>query len=81
VATLSDPLGLIRPGDSGGGVYLNGQLVGNTWSIYAGTDTKRPSGAFNVALVPAKAMGLLEPEVTRVETLPSTTIAAAGGTQ
>ncbi len=60
-ATLSDPLRLIRPGDSGGGVYLNGQLIGNTWSIYIDPHTKRPTGAFIVALVPAEAVRLLEP--------------------
>ncbi len=55
VATLADPLRLIRPGDSGGGAYLNGQLVGNTWSIYADSGTRQPAGQFNVALVPAEA--------------------------
>jgi hypothetical protein len=80
VATLSDPLCLIRPGDSGGGVYLNGQLVGNTWAMYTDPDTKRPTGAFNVALVPAEAMQLLSPQQTRVAApLPSTMIAAASG--
>ena len=82
VATLADPLRLIRPGDSGGGAYLNGQLVGNTWSIYADLDTRQPAGTFNVALVPTEALRLLPLELTRVAaTLPSATVAVTGGPQ
>jgi hypothetical protein len=50
---LADPDRLINSGDSGGGAFLDDQLVGNTWSI----DMDRadnPQGAFNVALIPAK---------------------------
>jgi len=60
VATLADPQCLISPGDSGGGAYLNGQLIGNTWARYADPNTKRPTGAFIVALVPAEATPLLK---------------------
>lgn len=34
VATVADPAKHINPGDSGGGAFYNGQLVGNTWAIY-----------------------------------------------
>jgi hypothetical protein len=33
---VDDPLGILNPGDSGGGVYYNGQLIGNLWSIVGG---------------------------------------------
>ncbi len=54
VATLADPQCLIRPGDSGGGAYRQGQLVGNTWARYIGLG-QQSLGQFDVALVPAEA--------------------------
>lgn len=57
-ATLADPEYLINPGDSGGGVLLNGAVVADTWAIY--TDAQgRPTGKFDVALLPAEARRLL----------------------
>jgi hypothetical protein len=51
LATLADPEHIINRGDSGGGVFFKGQLVGNTWSYNANVNGK-PLGSFNVALVP-----------------------------
>jgi hypothetical protein len=34
--SVGDPLGILNPGDSGGGVYYHGQLIGNLWSIVGG---------------------------------------------
>ncbi len=62
VATLADPSHVIRRGDSGGGIYLAGKLIGNTWAIYVDPDTKQPLGEFNVALLPTAAIALLQPE-------------------
>lgn len=72
LATLADPQCLIRPGDSGGGVYFKGRLVGNTWSIYV--DANRPAGMFNVALLPSSAAPLWQHAPTQATTLtgPST---------
>ncbi len=53
VATLADPEHVINPGDSGGGVYFEGRLIGNTWSYNADT-AGNSLGSFNVALVPAQ---------------------------
>jgi hypothetical protein len=53
IARLADPDRLIRPGDSGGGVYLNSRLIGNVWSIDLDSE-RRPAGSFNVALLPAR---------------------------
>jgi hypothetical protein len=53
VATLADPEHVINPGDSGGGVYFAGHLIGNTWSYNADT-AGNALGSFNVALVPAQ---------------------------
>ena len=53
LATLADPDHVINPGDSGGGVFFEGQLIGNTWSYNAGTNGN-PLGSFNVALVPSQ---------------------------
>jgi hypothetical protein len=53
VATLADPDRVINPGDSGGGVFFNGQLIGNTWSYNADMNGNS-LGSFNVALVPAQ---------------------------
>ena len=53
MATLADPVRIINPGDSGGGVFFNGQLIGNTWSYNADVNGN-PLGSFNVALVPAQ---------------------------
>jgi hypothetical protein len=51
VVMLADPEHVINPGDSGGGVYFNGQLIGNTRSYNADANDN-PLGTFNVALVP-----------------------------
>jgi hypothetical protein len=62
VATLVDPHLVIRTGDSGGGIYLDGKLIGNTWARYVDSTDGRPLGAFNVALLPTAAMRLLQPQ-------------------
>jgi hypothetical protein len=50
VAKLADPSNFINHGDSGGGAFWQGQLIGNIWSI--DTDgTGNALGRFNVALV------------------------------
>jgi hypothetical protein len=51
IATLSDPDHTINPGDSGGGVFFDGRLIGNTWSYNADTNGNA-LGSFNVALLP-----------------------------
>lgn len=51
VATLWDPEHRITPGDSGGGAFYEGALVGNTWSIYT-WEGGAPLGLFRVALLP-----------------------------
>jgi hypothetical protein len=51
VATVADPAKHINPGDSGGGAFYNGQLVGNTWAIYQ-WEQGGALGAFKVALLP-----------------------------
>jgi hypothetical protein len=56
VATLADPRLLINGGDSGGGVYREGRLVGNTWSVNTNADCQR-LGLFNVALLPGAVTG------------------------
>ena len=53
IARLADPDRVIRPGDSGGGAYFNGKLIGNTWSINLDS-TNHPAGSFNVALLPTQ---------------------------
>jgi hypothetical protein len=51
-ARLADPSTIIDPGDSGGGMFKGGQLVGNTWSINETTKGVRlPS--FRSALLPS----------------------------
>jgi hypothetical protein len=50
-ATLFDPFAQINPGDSGGGVFRDGKLVGNTWSILTLNDNT-PLRLFKVALLP-----------------------------
>jgi hypothetical protein len=81
-ATLADPALIINGGDSGGGAYHLGRLVGNTWSI--NTDhAGQPQGRFNVALLPtsvsaARAAGhhradaLAQPPVAALSGLPPT---------
>ena len=54
IAQLADPDLVIRPGDSGGGAYFNGKLIGNTWSINLDR-AHHPAGSFNVALLPTQA--------------------------
>jgi len=51
VATVADPAKHINPGDSGGGAFYNGQLVGNTWAIYQ-WENGGALGVFKVALLP-----------------------------
>lgn len=58
-ARLTDAQHLIEPGASGGGAYLDGLLVGNTWSI--DMVDGQPIGMFTVALLPAT----LGPELRR----------------
>jgi hypothetical protein len=53
IAQLADPSRVINSGDSGGGAYFNGQLVGNTWSINLDS-ARRATGSFNVALLPSQ---------------------------
>ncbi len=53
LATLADPDKHINRGDSGGGAFWQGQLVGNTKLIYA-DGAGNPLGLFTVALVPAR---------------------------
>jgi len=79
VATLADPGRLIRRGDSGGGAFLGGKLIGNTWAIYVDPDDKQPLGKFNVALLPAEAMALLRPEQMTVAAVSFPATAAANG--
>lgn len=50
---LADPDRLIQPGDSGGGAYWDGKLIGNIWSINLDSD-HQPMGSFNIALLPAQ---------------------------
>ena len=59
VATLADPHRIINPGDSGGGAFFEGRLVGNTWAMHADSQGN-PTGTFDVALLPAQVQGLLE---------------------
>jgi hypothetical protein len=53
IIRLADPDRLIRPGDSGGGAFLNNKLVGNVWSINLDSNLQS-SGSFNVALLPSQ---------------------------
>lgn len=56
---LADPGRLINPGDSGGGVYFNNELIGNIWSI----DTDRQGdalGVVNVALLPLPVLSITD---------------------
>lgn len=53
VVKLADPNKVINHGDSGGGAFWQGQLIGNIWSI----DVDRSGtslGRFNIALIPAR---------------------------
>jgi len=51
-ARIADPSMILSPGDSGGGMFKNGQLVGNTWSIIETSERVRlPS--FRSALLPS----------------------------
>ncbi len=51
IAKLADPNKTINHGDSGGGAFWRGQLIGNIWSI-DGNEAGNALGLFNVALVP-----------------------------
>jgi hypothetical protein len=53
IAILADPERIINSGDSGGGAYIAGKLVGNTWRITTDTND-RSLGRFTIALVPAQ---------------------------
>ncbi len=66
VATLADPHLAIRSGDSGGGIFVDGKLIGNTWARYVDSTSGRPLGAFNIALLPTAAMRLLQPHQARM---------------
>ncbi len=59
VAQLADPDRLINSGDSGGGAFFDGQLVGNTWSINA-DQIGQSLGIVNVALLPAQVFNLVQ---------------------
>ena len=59
-ATLADPNRLINPGDSGGGAYFEGKLVGNTWSMHL-DQNGNPVGSFNVALLPPQVANRNQP--------------------
>jgi hypothetical protein len=50
VLTLADAGRVINPGDSGGGAFYQGELVGNTLSVALDLQ-RQPVGLFNVALV------------------------------
>jgi hypothetical protein len=52
VLTLADPGHVINGGDSGGGAFYRGELVGNTWGFLT-DDQRQPVGLFNVALLSA----------------------------
>jgi hypothetical protein len=53
LATLADPDKHINRGDSGGGAFWQGRLIGNTKSIYADT-AGNALGIVNVALIPGR---------------------------
>ena len=55
VAQLADPWHVINSGDSGGGSYFNGKLVGNIWSINLDRD-RQAAGSFNIALLPSQVL-------------------------
>jgi hypothetical protein len=57
IATLADPDHTINPGDSGGGVFFGGRLIGNTWSYNADANGNA-LGSFNVALVPQQVAAM-----------------------
>jgi hypothetical protein len=59
IAQLADPSCIINSGDSGGGAYLSGDLVGNIWSIDLDSD-RRAAGSFNVALLPSQVRGYVK---------------------
>jgi hypothetical protein len=52
VLTLADPEHVINGGDSGGGAFYRGELVGNIWCLLA-DDQSQPLGRFKVALLSA----------------------------
>ena len=59
VARLADPDRAIQLGDSGGGAYFSGKLVGNIWSIDVDS-AGRPAGSFNIALLPAQVLSYVK---------------------
>jgi hypothetical protein len=59
IAQLADPGLVINSGDSGGGVYFNGKLVGNIWSINLDS-SRQAAGSFNAALVPAQVRNTMK---------------------
>ena len=78
VATVADPQRRINPGDSGGGVYFDGKVIGNNWSMNA--KDGKSVGTFNVALLPTSVMDLMQPATTGAanEGLPTTATGEEG---
>jgi hypothetical protein len=78
IATVADPQRLINPGDSGGGVYFDGKVIGNNWSMNA--KDGKSVGTFNVALLPTSVMDLMQPATTGAanEGLPTTATVEEG---
>lgn len=78
VATVADPQRRINPGDSGGGVYFDGKVIGNNWSMNA--KDGKSVGTFNVALLPTSVMDLMQPATTGAanEGLPMTATVEEG---
>lgn len=54
---LADPDHRIDTGDSGGGVFFENQLIGNTWSIDV-DGSGQALGHINVALLPPEIEGM-----------------------
>lgn len=77
---LADPLLLIRSGDSGGGAFMGGALIGNTWSI--DRVEGQPIGSFTVALLSettaenVSALSLIDNEPSWADTARSETAGA-----
>jgi hypothetical protein len=54
--TLSDPGHVINGGDSGGGAFYQGELIGNTWGFLV-DQNREALGLVTVALLPEKIRG------------------------
>ena len=59
IATLADPDRVINGGDSGGGAYFEGKLVGNNWSVNE-DQNGNSLDSFNVALLPLQVADLVQ---------------------